>query len=274
MGGPLEKPDKPDKPRRAFEEIIAQIREAVVAGRLSIGDRLPHERELAERFGVSRQSVREALRMLEGFGILSARRGVGPESGWTVARGTSAGLGVLLDLHTSLQHTSIWDILEIRESLEMQSARSAASRASADERAALLAAARAMDAVHESAAFMTCDTDFHISIARYSGNTLAPLFMEAIRDAMARVMRAAVRGVADWPTEQCLLVGEHLEIATLIADGSGDAAAAAVSRHIRGFYGRWINDIPIDVSAFADDEPPPPSGILKGISAGIWDTRR
>jgi hypothetical protein len=79
--------------------------------------------------------------------------------------------------------------------------------------------------------------------------------------------------VADWPTEQCLLVGEHLEIATLIADGSGDAAAAAVSRHIRGFYGRWINDIPIDYTTGGEDDPAP-TGILKGISPGIWDVRR
>jgi DNA-binding FadR family transcriptional regulator len=270
---PVGKPGKQEKPRRAFEDIIAHVREAVVAGRLAIGDRLPHERELAERFAVSRQSVREALRMLEGFGVLTARRGVGPESGWIVAGGTAAGLGVLLDLHASLQHTSIWDILEIRESLEMLSARSAASRASAEEKAALVAAARAMEHVGEAPAFLHCDTEFHVSIARHSGNTLAPLFMGAIRDAMARVMRAAARGLPDWPAERSLLVAEHLEIATLIGAGAGDAAAAAVSRHIRGFYGRWITDIPLDHGVQAADEPAA-GGVLKGISAGIWDTRR
>jgi DNA-binding FadR family transcriptional regulator len=250
----------PDKPRRAFEDIIAHVREAVVAGHLSIGDRLPHERELAERFGVSRQSVREALRMLEGFGVLTARRGVGPESGWIVASGTASGLSVMLDLHTSLQRTSLWDILEIRESLEMLSVRSAAARASVEEKAALVAVARSMDDVHEAGAFLRCDTEFHVSIARRSGNSLAPLFMEAIRDAMSRVMLAASRALPDWAAERELLVHEHLDIATLIARGDGDAAAVALSRHIRGFYGRWL----ADVSPLTAADAPP--GFLKGIS--------
>jgi len=251
---------RPERPRRAFEDIISHIREAVVAGQLSIGDKLPHERELAERFAVSRQSVREALRMLEGLGVLTARRGVGPDSGWVVAGETAGGLGILLDMHTSLQRTALWDILEIRESLEMLSVRSAAARASADEKAALVAAARAMDDVDETGAFMRCDTEFHVSIARRSGNGLAPLFMEAIRDAMARVMLAATRGLPDWATERELLVQEHLEIATLIAAGAEDAAAAAISRHIRGFYGRWL----VDVRPVTGADPA--TGILKGIS--------
>jgi GntR family transcriptional repressor for pyruvate dehydrogenase complex len=251
-----------EKPRRAFEDIIGHIREAVVAGQLSIGDRLPHERELAERFEVSRQSVREALRMLEGFGVLTARRGVGPASGWIVAGGTAAGLTILLDLHTSLRRTSLWDILEIRESLEMLSIRSAAAQASAEEKAALVAAAHAMEAVHESGAFLRCDTEFHVSIARRSGNSLAPLFMEAIRDAMARVMLATSRELPDWDTERETLAREHLEIATLIAAGQGDAAAAVLSRHIRGFYGRWLADVP----PIPTPDPGRAGHLVKGIS--------
>ena len=61
--------------RRAFEKILGQIEEAIVQGRLQSGDRLPSERELAESFGASRASVREALRVLEAFGVVVARRG-------------------------------------------------------------------------------------------------------------------------------------------------------------------------------------------------------
>jgi DNA-binding FadR family transcriptional regulator len=139
--------------------------------------------------------------------------------------------------------------------------RSAAARASADEKAELIARAHAMDHVDDSEAFLRCDTEFHVSIARRSGNSLAPLFMEAIRDAMARVMLAASRALPDWASERELLVHEHHEIATLIAAGAGDAAAVAVSRHIRGFYGRWLADVP--VVAVADPAP----AFLKGISA-------
>jgi GntR family transcriptional repressor for pyruvate dehydrogenase complex len=233
---------EPIRPRRAFEDVILQIREAVVDGRLSIGDRLPHERELATRFQVSRQSVREGLRMLEGFGVLTARRGVGPESGWIVSADGTAGLSVLLDLYTSLQRISIWDILEIRESLEMLSARSAAERAAPVESAALVEAAEAMAPVTERVAFLRADTEFHVAIARHSGNLLAPLFMGAIRDAMARVMLTACTHLADWPGERELLVREHVDIAELIHAGEGEAAAQALSRHIRGFYSRALHD--------------------------------
>jgi GntR family transcriptional repressor for pyruvate dehydrogenase complex len=233
---------EPIRAKRAFEEVILQLRRAVVEGKLAIGDRLPHERELAARFGISRQSLREGLRMLEGFGMLSARRGVGPESGWTVSADGTQGLGVLLDLHTSLQRTPLWDLLEIRESLEMLSCRSAAERASPDERAELVAAAREMEAVTGREEFLKRDTEFHVAIARRSGNRLGPLFMEAIRDSIAQAMLTAIENLPDWESERKLLAREHIEIADRIAAGEAAGAAAAVCKHIRGFYGRALRD--------------------------------
>ena len=156
---------QPIRPRRAFEDVILQVREAVVDGRLAIGDRLPEERELARLFKVSRQSVREGLRMLEGFGILTARRGVGPDSGWTVSADGTSGLSVLLDLHTSLKRISVWDLLEIRESLEMLSARAAVGHATADVRDRLVTLADEMADVAEPAAFLKLDAAFHVAIA-------------------------------------------------------------------------------------------------------------
>src|SRR5204862_6394506 len=73
---------RPVRGRRAFEEILLQLEEAISAGHLSAGDRLPPERELATRFQVSRTSVREALRVLETLGIVSVRRGA--ENGATL----------------------------------------------------------------------------------------------------------------------------------------------------------------------------------------------
>ena len=65
--------------RRTFEQILLQIEEAIISGGLKPGDRLPPERDLAQTFGVSRASVREALRVLEMFGVIVARRGTGPD---------------------------------------------------------------------------------------------------------------------------------------------------------------------------------------------------
>src|SRR5688572_15508990 len=93
---------QPVPQRRAFEEIFFQIENAILEGRLGVGDRLPPERELAEIFQVSRPSVREALRVLETLGVLSSRRGTGADSGSIVSAGGDNGLGNLLRLHASL----------------------------------------------------------------------------------------------------------------------------------------------------------------------------
>src|SRR5258708_1485513 len=68
-------PFQPVVPQRTFEAIVRQLKDAITGGLLQPGDRLPPERELAERFQVSRASVREALRVLETLGIVGMRRG-------------------------------------------------------------------------------------------------------------------------------------------------------------------------------------------------------
>jgi GntR family transcriptional repressor for pyruvate dehydrogenase complex len=104
--------------RRVFEQIIEQIEEAIVVGRLRPGDRLPGERDLAERFGVSRLSVREALRVLERFGVLTARSGRGPNSGSVIANNSAAGITNALRLHTAMMQIPTKDIVEVRTVLE------------------------------------------------------------------------------------------------------------------------------------------------------------
>jgi GntR family transcriptional repressor for pyruvate dehydrogenase complex len=66
----------PVKARRIFEEVVMQIREQIVSGRLKPGDKLPAERDLAEQFSVSRNAVREALRVLERSGTVQLKKGV------------------------------------------------------------------------------------------------------------------------------------------------------------------------------------------------------
>jgi GntR family transcriptional repressor for pyruvate dehydrogenase complex len=210
---------------------------------LAVGDRLPNERELATQFGVSRQSVREALRLLEGFGVLAARRGAGPESGWTVSGDGTSGLSAMLDLYSTLRGISLADLLEVRDSLEMLSARSAAVRATPHERAALVAVTRDMAAITGVAEFLAADAEFHVMIARASANNLTPLLMEAIRESMGRVMQLAFSTLTDWESERKLLASEHLDIANKIKAGHDEAAAQAVHAHICGFYGRVLSDV-------------------------------
>lgn len=240
----------PIRPRRAFEHVLLQLKAAVVEGRLGVGDRLPDERELAKRFGVSRQSVREGLRMLEGLGVLSARRGTGPDSGWTVSADGSGGLGAMLDLYASLQRIPLTDLLAVRESLERLSGAGAAARATPQQKNDLAAAAVALAELTAPDHFLAADAEFHVMIARASGNTLLPVLMQAIRESMARAMLLAFSNLQNWETERELLCREHTAIADTIRAGDAEAAAKALGAHIRGFYGRVLTplDLPEAVS--------------------------
>ena len=238
---------KPIKHRRAFEEVLLQLRQAVVERRLEVGDRLPHERELANLFEVSRQSVREGLRMLEAFGVLTARRGVGPESGWIVSGNGTSGLSVLLDLYTSLQRIPLWDLLEIREALELLSVRSAALRA--DSRRP----ARAPD-------FGPSDDGALPSVMTFSepipNSTCRSRASPAIRWPRFSWKRSATRWRASCSPRSkrwrhgrsngtCSYASTSISQPRFVR-ATPRSAAEALSAHIRGFYGRALAEISID----------------------------
>lgn len=235
----------PVKRRRAFEDIIVQIENAIYEGRLKVGDRLPPERELAEIFQVSRASVREALRVLEAFGVVSARRGTGADSGSIVSAENESPLSGLLRLYASLLQLPLMDLLEVREALEMLTARRAAERASDEEVDRLRAIIGEMRTAREPEHFLTLDTEFHVALARSSGNSVAPLIMGALRDAIARQMLLAFQALEEsghWGSEHTLLIREHTRLLDTIESRDPDAAAQAFGQHVHDFYHRVMED--------------------------------
>src|SRR5436189_5680381 len=119
----------PIKSTRIYEEIVRQVKQLIAEGRLKSGDQLPPERELAEKFVVSRTSVREALRALESLGFVEIRPGEG-----TFVREMSVDslVGPLALVMTS-QREAIGELFEARRVLEPAIAALAASRATPDE---------------------------------------------------------------------------------------------------------------------------------------------
>lgn len=233
----------PVKQRRAFEDIIVQVENAILEGRLKVGDRLPPERELAEIFNVSRASVREALRVLEAFGVLSARRGTGAESGSIVSAQNESPLSGLLRLYASLLQLPITDLLDVREALEMLTARQAAERAGPDDIERLGGFIESMRRA-KPADFLALDTEFHLTLARASGNSVVPLILGAVRDAIARQMLLAFQALEEagrWNAERAFLVKEHGQLVETIAAHDPEAAARAFSHHVHAFYTRVLS---------------------------------
>ena len=93
MPGPRVVPFRPPPRRRLHEEVAEQLRDAILDGRFAAGAKLPPERELAAEFRVNRTSVREAIKVLEGLGLVQVRQGDGVDraaAGRRVARACSA----------------------------------------------------------------------------------------------------------------------------------------------------------------------------------------
>jgi len=222
--------------RRTYEEVVLQLEAAILDGRLRPGDKLPAERELAEQMGISRPSLREALRVLESGGVLEARRGSG--AGLTVSAERNA-IGRVLALQAATRSIPISDLVGVRGALEAMAARLAAQLGHSDELLLLVDQMRTADSDDE---FLALDNEFHQAIARASGNQLLPLLMEALRDAMARQMREGFTRLPDPAAERLRLVEQHADITARIEGHQQDGAAHAILNHINSFYARALGD--------------------------------
>jgi GntR family transcriptional regulator, transcriptional repressor for pyruvate dehydrogenase complex len=229
----------PVRPLRASAEVVLQLEDAIMEGHLELGDRLPPERELADAFGVSRASIREALQVLQSIGVLEATRGQGSASG-SVLTAHQNRLAALLALHASIRRVPVADLVEVREALEVLAVRGAARRC--PEPGDLEALVAEMRLASSDDQFLELDNEFHQTVAWLSGNSLVPVLMEALREAMARHMLRAFSLLDDPASERVQLVAQHAEVVELIARGDAEAAAATLTAHIRGFYSRVLGD--------------------------------
>lgn len=235
------------------DEAIRRIKDMIVAGDLRPGERLPPERELGERLGLSRNSLREAVKALELIRVLDVRRGDGTYVTSLEPRLLLESLSFVLDLH---QDRSVLELFAVRRILEPAAAQLAAQRLTPvelDELAAILddtpPAAPAPDLVSQ-------DLAFHRRIAEASGNgTLAGLIESlANRTVRARLWRGITESGAGERTSS-----EHRAILAALAARDGALAAALTIGHIAGVE-RWLHsaDAP-DHFADAHGGQPKPS---------------
>jgi DNA-binding FadR family transcriptional regulator len=217
--------------------VIRYVEDELATGRLATGSRLPGERALAEQLGVGRTSVREGIRVLEALGAVRTAVGSGPESGALIVADTSAGITAALRLHLASQTLPVSDIVETRVLLETWSVREAARHTDSElwDTADLLL--DAMDAAELTPAeFLGLDTDFHVTLARASGNHVVAAIMTSLRESIEEYVVTAVEDLTDWPSMQRRLRREHRNIASAARDGDGDRAARLAATHIAGFY--------------------------------------
>ena len=219
-----------------YQTVLTAIEADLAAGRLLVGGRLPGERVLAERYGVSRSSVREAIRVLEAMGLIRTATGSGPDAGATLISDPAAPIGAAMRWHLASRHLPVADLVQTRVLIESWSVREAAGRSDLDLGPAreLLAA---MDAPGLTATrFLALDTRFHVALAELAGNVVIAAVMAALREGIEGYVTAAVDRLADWPRMATRLRSEHAGMLEAVAAGQPGLAAELVAGHITGFY--------------------------------------
>jgi GntR family transcriptional regulator, transcriptional repressor for pyruvate dehydrogenase complex len=216
----------PIKPKeRLYQEIVDQIQQQILSGALKPGDQIPAERDLAERFGVSRTAVREAIKSLTEKGLIEVFVGRG-----TFVTNLSPDRVVeSMTLLLRNEPHNIASLQEARELLEVPTARLAAMRRSDAHVARLRAISAELEEEHSISARLDGDTEFHVEVARATGNPVLVLLSQTIV-ALLRTERL-YRDDFDM-TRLPAALADHRDIVDAIADGDPDRAAHAMSDHL------------------------------------------
>jgi GntR family transcriptional repressor for pyruvate dehydrogenase complex len=227
-----------------YELVLSRVEADLAAGRLRLGERLPGERSLAEQLGISRPSVREAVRVLEAMGVVRTATGSGPEAGAVIVAEPASPLTALLRLHLATNHLPMGDIVQTRVLLESWAARQAADRFASstgeDDLAGLGVAEGLLDRMDSAGLspeeFHLLDAEFHVAMAALAGNVLIAAVMSSLRTAIHGYVLAAVPNLPDWDATAVGLRAEHRAIVAAIREGKADEASRLVVDHIEGFY--------------------------------------
>ena len=174
---------------KVFQDVVAQIQEAILDGRLKTGDTLPSERQLKDMFNISRGTLREALRVLEQKGLIEIKLGVG---GGSVVKGVDTDqVSESLALLIRSQKVSLNHLAEFREDVEAIVAARAATRSSAadiDKLNELLDGARkCIDAgPSQRDAFIEIDKCIHMTLAQLTENPIYISVLHSVHDNIHR----------------------------------------------------------------------------------------
>lgn len=227
---------RPIRSQRAFEEIASQIRAQLAEGKLLVGNRLPSERALAEQFGVSRNTLREALRSLEHAGLIRLQKGASGGAFITEANGDAIATGLLDMYHsgtispTQLTEARIWlesvvvreacqratpeDIEHLRENVRQ--AEEANARGDLDERAEI-------------------NLEFHRILARMTANPVVVIVM----DSVLSVLRHFVHTIG--PYENSFVLPSRKRFIKLMEARDVDGAIAEMEASLKRLQRSYLS---------------------------------
>ena len=222
-------PFKPIKPKKVSAQIADQIRSSILAGEFSPGEKLPPERELAELFGVSRPSVREALNMLAAAGMVESYQGGGTLVKSLVETATGSPLSALI----KAERERALDVIEVRKCMEAWTAYYAALRALPEDVRRLEAIVAEMEKNLEGMKpSQDLDANFHFVIAQATHNVVWLHLMQSIFDAMKEFQRGVWRAVYLTEDDHRELYRHHRAVFEAIRDKDPERARDEMHAHL------------------------------------------
>lgn len=217
---------------RSFEGVVSQVRNAVLNGDVAIGERLTAERDLARDFGVSRTTLREALRALESEGLIEIQ--LGRSGGIFVAEPNGQFVGAALDSLLNLRRTSRWEIQEYRTEFEPMNARLAAKRCTEEDLDRLALCIRSFKAAvaagSDGALLNRLDAEIHAAVASATHNEVRASIMMGLSQATMRMLES-LPSVSD--ASPLRFAAEEFDMLyAAIRDVDPDLAAEIMTRHL------------------------------------------
>jgi len=248
------------------DSLAAELEEAILSGRYAVGAKLPSERELADRYNVSRPVIREALRALRERRLIETY----PGRGAFVRRAQSSDAAPHMQVLFRRTHVTARDLIEARSALECAAAEQAASRADSADLDALRRVLDEIEATADVVEQARLDLAFHFGVARAARNPVIESMLVAVAQPMVELM---LRSLLD-PSVRPEALDLHVLILEAIQAGDAQDARSAMARHLEvaaRFYG---DDLDRSVEAVARRELAErlaPSITLEDVLARVID---
>ncbi len=232
---------KQAKQNRTFEDVIFQIQESILQGRLKAGDKLPSERNLREIFKISRGTLREALRALEQKKLITIKTGVG--GGAFVCDIDTRQMSESLDILLQYQKVSLRELAEFRENVEGLVAARAAQKAKKEDLEQLEMLLYSIEKILNSGdlrwdEYIAADNKFHLILARAAGNRIFESVLYTIYENINRYLERFL------PKRREIIERNYQDlckIAKAIKKRDPNTASDLVQKHVK-YFNRLMED--------------------------------
>lgn len=218
--------------KKVYEQVIEQIQEKIFNGEFKNGDKLPSERELSELMGVSRTSIREAIRVLETMGIIESKQGEGN----FICSNINKSLIEPLSLMFKLNNGTWEDVMELRQALELEAVKCASKRITKQEAIEIGKIIVQMEdevsGLNRNEVFVSLDQKFHNKIASISKNYLIESLFLTSSNLFEGFIDDARKKIISQDSDERVLLNQHKDIYKAIVDKNPSLSYEKMEEHM------------------------------------------